>query len=56
MDSDDSGSTEPEISHGSSSKADDSHTCENAQLDDDETKTSVTTMEQSTIATGRRVE
>ena len=41
MDSDDSGSTEPEIRHGSSSLANDSLTCENAQFEDDKTKTSV---------------
>ena len=41
MDSDDSGSTEPEIRHGSSSMANDSLTCENAQFEDGETKTSV---------------
>ena len=41
MDSDDSGSTEPEIRHGSSSLANDSLTCENAQFEDDKTKTPV---------------
>ena len=57
MDSDDSSSTEREIRHGSSSKADDSRTCENVQTEEDGTKPSLTAEDKgSPIAMSQHVD